>query len=119
MKVARRRQISAYLENRPGALAEICDLIEHERINLLAMCAIDMVEEAVVRLVPEDPERVARALEDKGFRVIDCDVLVTLDTDIYLPDVTGSMRIVRGILGVASAVAYSTLRRRRAPQPLP
>ena len=76
MKVERRRQISVYLENRPGALAEICHLIERERINLLAMCAIDMVEEAVVRLVPTDPDRVACALEDEGFRVIDCDVLV-------------------------------------------
>ena len=93
MKVARRRQISAYLENRPGALAEICDLIERERINLLAMCAIDMVEDAVVRLVPEEPERVARALEDKGFRVIDCDVLI-----VDLPNRAGSAGRVAGRL---------------------
>jgi len=102
VKVARRRQISAYLENRPGALAEICDLIERERINLLAMCAVDMVEEAVVRLVPDDPDRVARALEDEGFRVIDCDVLV-----VDLPNRAGSAgRIAARLAGTGINIDY-------------
>ena len=41
-------QLSVYLENRVGALAELCKLIAEHSINLFAICAVDTVEEAVV-----------------------------------------------------------------------
>ncbi len=72
----RRTQLSIYLENRVGALAEICELMAHRSINLLAICAIDTVEEAVLRIVPEDAAATASALEDHGFRAIETDVLL-------------------------------------------
>jgi hypothetical protein len=52
-----------YLENRVGALAEICGVIAEQSINLLGLCAIDTVEEAVLRMVPADEALARRALE--------------------------------------------------------
>ncbi len=75
-KVHVMKQHSVSLENRVGALAELCAAIEHESINLLAICAIDTVEEAVLRLVAERPDETRTALEKIGFRVIETDVLV-------------------------------------------
>jgi hypothetical protein len=65
-----------YLENRVGALAELCRVIEERSINLLAICAIDTVEEAVLRLVPERGEEARGLLEERGFRVIQTKVLI-------------------------------------------
>lgn len=75
MTARRRSQLSVYLENRAGALAELCRLIAARSINLLAICAIDTVEEAVLRIVPEDAPGARSILEGAGFRVIETPVL--------------------------------------------
>ena len=75
-KVTVKKQHSVSLENRVGALAELCAVIEAESINLLAICAIDTVEEAVLRLVAEKAAETKAALQRIGFRVIETDVIV-------------------------------------------
>ena len=35
------KQISIFLENRPGALAEICAIMEAESIDMRAMCVAE------------------------------------------------------------------------------
>lgn len=65
-----------YLENRVGALAALCVLIAQNSINLLAICAIDTIDEAVLRIVPEDVKRTKTILEDHGFKAIETEVLV-------------------------------------------
>jgi hypothetical protein len=89
MKVKRCKQFSVFLENRVGALAEICKLISDRSINLLAICAIDTVEEAVLRIVAEDEGGTLDTLKRAGFRVVETEVfLVELDN---VPGATGKM----------------------------
>lgn len=76
MNPERRGQLSIYLENRVGALAETLRLIADQKVNLLGICAIDTVEEAVLRLLPQNAESAARTLEDAGVRVIETEVIV-------------------------------------------
>ena len=85
MNVSRMTQLTVYLENRIGALSEICRVIEKKKINLLAICAIDMVEEAVLRIVPEDQKNAAEALKEIGMHVLDTEVLA-----VELPNVPGA-----------------------------
>ena len=67
MGVQLTKQYSVFLENRVGALAELCQLISDEAINLYAICAIDTIEEAVLRIVPEKgPETCDRSRCDPG-----------------------------------------------------
>ena len=89
MKFQRRVQHSVFLENRVGALAALCGIISDHKINLLAICAIDTVEEAVLRIVAEDEAGASRALKAGGFHVVETDVLlVELDN---VPGATGRM----------------------------
>jgi hypothetical protein len=100
MDVRRCKQFSVYLENRVGALAEICKLISDRSINLLAICAIDTVEEAVLRIVAEDETGTLDALRRAGFRVVETDVfLVELDN---IPGATGRMatRLAEGGINI-------------------
>jgi len=83
------KQYSVFLENRVGALAELCRLISDRSINLLGICAIDTVEEAVLRIVAEDEAGTLSALRSAGFRVVETEVLlVELDN---VPGATGKM----------------------------
>ena len=70
MKFDRCMQLSVYLENRVGALADICKIIEQKRINLIAICAIDTVDEAVLRIVPEDHLKTRDALTALSMHLI-------------------------------------------------
>lgn len=89
MKFERRVQQSVFLENQVGALADLCQIISDRKINLLAICAIDTVEEAVLRIVAEDGAGASKALRDGGFHVVETNVLlVELDN---VPGATGGM----------------------------
>lgn len=96
MKFSRCTQLSVYLENRVGALADLCKVIEQKRINLIAICAIDTVEEAVLRIVPEDYENSKEALEVLPMHVIETEVLA-----IELPNVPGATGNVASLLATA------------------
>ena len=93
MEYQKGMQLSVYLENRVGALAEICKNIEKERINLIAICAIDTIEEAVLRLVPEDPAKALAAINKSKMHVIETEVLV-----IDIPNIPGATGHVAGLL---------------------
>lgn len=85
MKVQRKKQLSVYLENRAGALADLCNIISDKAINLYGICAIDTIEEAVLRIVPTDAAAARAALEAKGHRIIETEVLL-----VELPNVPGA-----------------------------
>ncbi len=89
MEFKKCRQYSVFLENRVGALADLCRLISDRSINLLAICAIDTVEEAVLRVVPDNEAETLNALKEGGFQVIETDIfLITLDN---VPGATGKV----------------------------
>jgi len=89
MKTERRLQLSVYLENRVGALSDICKLISDRKINLLGICAIDTVEEAVLRIVDDNEGNSLQMLEKAGFQVVKTEVLlIELENE---PGATGRM----------------------------
>jgi len=100
------RQYSVSLENRVGAFAELCAVVAQESINLLAICAIDTVEEAVLRIVAERQEETKSVLEKQGFRVIDTDVLVVeLDNN---PGATGRIAALLSQNGINIDYLYAS-----------
>ncbi|MGM0380470.1 MAG: ACT domain-containing protein [bacterium] len=70
-----RKQLSIFLANRPGTLAEVCEQLERENINILAMTVSDTVDHAVVRLLVDKPGEAIHRLEEKGLLVVENDVL--------------------------------------------
>lgn len=69
MKVV--KQISIYLENRPGTLAEIARTLAERKVNVEAFMVSEAVDYAVVRMVLSDPDGAIHALGDRGLLVIE------------------------------------------------
>jgi len=101
------KQYSVFLENRAGALAELCKLISDRSLNLYAICAIDTVEEAVLRVVPEKGPETLEALKSGGFRVIETEVfLITIEN---IPGATGGVANLLAEGGINIDYIYSSV----------
>lgn len=106
MKIDLNKQYSVFLENRAGALAEVCRIIADKKINLHAICAIDTIEEAVLRLVPEKGPETRELLVEAGFRVIESDIiLVELENE---PGATGNMATRLSEAGINIDYVYAS-----------
>ena len=59
------KQISVYLENKPGTLAKIIRNISDAGINIRALSLADTAEFGILRLITEDVERAVELLSEK------------------------------------------------------
>jgi len=80
------KQISVFLENRPGALEEPCRVLAEAGINLSALCLADTEKFGILRLIVQDWERAAQLLREAGFVVKVTDVLA-----VEVPDRPGGL----------------------------
>ena len=63
------KDIAVILENRPGALADMGEILGKNGINMEGLCGIPINDEAIIHILVED-ETVARyVLEAAGFKV--------------------------------------------------
>jgi hypothetical protein len=70
------KQLALFLENRPGTLARVCDVLGAARINIHAITTSDTVDHIVVRMVLSDPARALRIFEEHGSLVVASEVLL-------------------------------------------
>ncbi len=75
MKIA--KQLSIFLANKPGTLAEVCEVFSEEGINIFGMTISDTTDHAVVRMVVSHPEKALFLLEERGVLVVENNVLLT------------------------------------------
>jgi len=64
MKVS---QLTVFMENRSGRLAEICDLLGNAGINIRGFSTTEAAEYGIVRLIVPDPEQARSILHEAGF----------------------------------------------------
>ena len=62
-------QISIFLENKPGRLAEVTRIFEEGRVNIRALALADTSEFGILRLIVNDNESAQRLLKDHGYTV--------------------------------------------------
>ncbi len=60
-------QLTVFLENRSGRLAEVAAILGRAGINIRGFSTTEAAEYGIVRLVVADPERAKRLLHDGGF----------------------------------------------------
>lgn len=70
------KQLALFLDNRPGALARVCEALSKEKINIYAISTSDTVDHSVVRMVVSDPRKALLLFEEHGTLVVDDDVLM-------------------------------------------
>ena len=60
-------QISVFLENRMGGLADVIDVLARNAIDIKALTLADMADFGILRLIVEDAERTRKVLREAGF----------------------------------------------------
>ena len=70
------KQLTVFLENRPGNLARVCSILSEARINILALSIHDTVDNAVVRFLVDNPTKALLLLEEEELYVMEQNVIV-------------------------------------------
>jgi hypothetical protein len=70
------KQLSVFIENKPGRLSTICNLLADANINIYAMSVHDTVDHAIIRLIVENPMKALIILEEEGVYIVTQDVVV-------------------------------------------
>lgn len=60
-------QVSVFLENRSGGLAEVVDVLARSGIDIQALSLADMADFGILRIIVADPERTRKTLKEAGF----------------------------------------------------
>ena len=88
-------QISVFLENRPGGLAEITGVLTRAGVNIRALSLADTADFGILRLIVDQNDAAVQALKENGF-TIGLTEMVALE----LPDRPGGLW---GVLTVLEA----------------
>lgn len=70
------KQLSVFMENKPGRLSKICSTLADSGINIHAMTVHDTVDHAIVRLIVDQPTKALILLEEEGVYIVAQDVVV-------------------------------------------
>ncbi|MBP2656106.1 MAG: amino acid-binding protein [Firmicutes bacterium] len=63
------RQISVFLENKRGTLAQVLNALNENGVNLRAMTVADTADFGILRIVVNDPDKVEQILKDANYAV--------------------------------------------------
>ena len=79
-------QISVFLENKPGQLAEFTRLLEQNQIDMRALSIAETQDFGILRLIVDDPYDTVNVAKDAGYICAVTPVLA-----IEIPDKPGSL----------------------------
>jgi hypothetical protein len=70
------KQLAIFLENRPGTLARVCDVLAKAKINIYAITTGDTVDHNVLRMVVSDTDRAVEIFQEYGSLIVTTEVLM-------------------------------------------
>lgn len=105
------KQISVFLENKPGKLAEFTDILSENNIDMRAMSVAETSDFGILRIIVDDAYKAATVLKDEGYVFSITKVLA-----VAIPDEPGSLSKVIKLLGnnqINLEYMYAFITRRR------
>ena len=69
------KQLSVFVENKPGTLAEITGILGANDIDMCALSVADTERYGILRLIVNNPQKAEDALKAAGFKVSLTDVI--------------------------------------------
>lgn len=87
-------QVSVFLENKSGRLAELTRVLGDAGVNMRALMVADTAEFGVVRVICDRPRAAVGVLESAGFGASITEVIA-----VAVPDRPGGLADVLGVLG--------------------
>jgi hypothetical protein len=103
------KQTSIFLENVPGMLSKVSDVLGKEGINIGAITLAESTEQSIVRMIADNPDKAKQVLSAAGYHVWQRDVIA-----IEIPDHPGGLNAALDPLakaGINVHYLYSFLRR--------
>lgn len=103
------KQISIFLENKRGRLAQVTGILEKNNIDISAISIADTTNFGVARMIVNQPEHAIQVIRDAGFTVNTADVLA-----VEVSDSPGGLHRVLEILNenrIDIEYLYSFVRR--------
>ena len=86
-------QISIFLENKSGRLAEVTSVLSEAAINIRALYLADTADFGILRLIVNDTEKARQILKEHGFTVEKTKVVA-----IEVPDTPGGLSKILNIM---------------------
>jgi hypothetical protein len=86
-------QISIFLENKPGSLAEVTRILGEAGVNIRALSLADTKDFGILRLIVNDNEKAQEILGKKGFTVRKTEVVA-----VVVPDRPGGLADILKVL---------------------
>jgi hypothetical protein len=83
------KQISIVLDNVPGAMSHVSEILGREGVNIRAISVADTSDISTVRFVVDDPVKALNILKANGFSTKETDVLA-----VETPDHPGGLNAV-------------------------
>jgi hypothetical protein len=90
-------QISIFIENKSGRLAEVTRILGEEGINIRALSLADTSDFGILRLIVDELERAKAILKEKGFTVSKTEVVA-----VEIPDRPGGLALILQALDSAA-----------------
>jgi len=97
------KQISVFIENKKGELAEVTRYIADHNINIKALSIADTQDFGILRIICEDSEKVTKVLQEGNYLVTVTDVLAAA-----IADEPGSMASILEVLYAAHIMVEYT-----------
>ena len=101
------KQISIFMENTTGRLADITSLLAKAGINLRAISIADTTDFGILRMVADQPDEAIRLLKEAGFTARETDVI-----GVEVPDHPGELARIMALFrdaGVGIEYLYASL----------
>jgi hypothetical protein len=86
------KQISVFLENKKGRLAEVTGILAREKINIRALSLADTAEFGILRLIVNDTDKAVNVLKANNFVAQKTDVLA-----VEVEDKPGGLARIMGL----------------------
>ena len=87
------KQLSVFVENKKGSLANICKSLSNSGIDLMAMSIADTQDFGILRVIVDDVDRALDIM-----REAECIATVTDVVGVVIPHVPGGMSLILDIL---------------------
>ena len=106
------KQISVFLENQPGKLAELAAVLSEQKINLRAISVAEAADFGIVRIIVDDVFNAVTILKSERYICTITDVLAVEVQDE--PGMLANMISILGAEGINIEYMYTILGKKKA-----
>jgi len=100
----RMTQVSAFLENRPGRLLHLMNILAEAKINIIAHNIVDASDFGIVHMLVDQPQRALEVIRGAGMTCSTAEIL-----QVIVPDEPGAFveRVLKPLAKAGVNIEYS------------